>query len=126
MRALRLAWAAPWTAIGLALAPFFRTRRIDRGVIVCEGAAWPRRIGWRYRAITLGHVILCVDRVDDALLAHELVHVRQYERWGPFFIPAYVMASGWARVRGGRAYADNPFELAARDAAEPSRHGSRV
>ena len=123
MRALRVAWAAPWTAIGLALAPFFRTRRVDRGVLVCEGATWPRRLGWRYRAITFGHVVLCIDDIDDRVLAHELVHVRQYERWGPFFIPAYVLASVWALVRGRRAYADNPFELAARHASDTSQHG---
>lgn len=114
MRALRVAWAAPWSAVGLLLAPFFRSRRWTQGVLLCEGASWPRRLGWRYRAITFGHVILCVDRADDALLAHELVHVRQYERWGPFFIPAYAVAAMWTRARGRGAYADNPFELAAR------------
>ena len=46
---------------------------------------------------------------------HELVHVRQYERWGPLFVPAYVGAAIVARIRGGRAYADNPFEIAARE-----------
>jgi hypothetical protein len=114
MRALRVAWAAPWSLLGLLLAPFFRTRRVVTGALLCEGASWPRRLGWRYRAITFGHVILCVDRADEALLAHELVHVRQYERWGPLFIPAYLVASMWTRARGRRAYADNPFELAAR------------
>lgn len=123
MRSLRVAWAAPWTAVGLIFAGFFRSRRFEHGVLICEGATWPRRLGWRYRAITFGHVILCVDRVDDALLAHELVHVRQYERWGPFFIPAYAAASIWARGRGRRAYADNAFELAARETSDPSQHG---
>ena len=114
MAALRIAWAAPWSLLGLLLAPFFRSRRVVNGVRVCEGASWPRRLGWRYRAITFGHVVLCVDRIDDAVLAHELVHVRQYERWGPLFIPAYLAAAIWTSARGRRAYTDNPFELAAR------------
>jgi hypothetical protein len=84
------------------------------GVLVCEGATWPRRLGWRYSAITFGHVILSVGPAPDDLVAHELVHVRQYERWGPLFIPAYLAASSWARLRGRNAYSDNPFERQAR------------
>ena len=117
MTVLRVAWAAPWSLLGLLLAPFFRSRRVVNGVLVCEGASWPRRLGWRYRAITFGHVVLCVDRIDDAVLAHELIHVRQYERWGPLFIPAYLAAAIWTSIRGRHAYADNPFELAARTPA---------
>ena len=82
--------------------------------MLCEGASWPRRLGWRYRAITFGHVVLCVDDADDALMDHELVHVRQYEAWGPLFIPAYLCAALWAKARGDSAYADNTFEVAAR------------
>jgi hypothetical protein len=115
---LRVAWAAPWSLVGLLFAPFFRSRRRTRGVLLCEGAGWPARLGWNYRAITFGHVILCIDEADEALLDHEIVHVRQYERWGPLFIPAYILASVGAKARGGRAYADNPFEVAARSSAE--------
>jgi hypothetical protein len=82
---------------------------------VCEGAAWPIRLGWRYRAITLGHVVLSVDELDDAVLDHELAHVRQYERWGILLWPAYLAASVWAKVRGGSAYWDNHFERQARE-----------
>ena len=52
-------------------------------------------------AITFGHVVLGIDA--DALSrtrAHERVHVRPYERWGPTFIPAYLLAS--PRARTGR------------------------
>lgn len=59
-------------------------------------------------------MVLCVDIADDPLLDHELAHVRQYETWGPFFIPAYLGASIAARLRGGRAYTDNHFEVTAR------------
>lgn len=107
-------WAAPWTLVGLLLGVTFRSHRWTRGVILFEGAGWPRRFGWRYRAITFGHVVLCVDQIDEATLGHELVHVRQYERWGPAFVPAYLAASAMARLRGGSPYRDNHFELAAR------------
>src|SRR5215210_4875130 len=84
-RALKLLWSSPASLVGAVLAPFFRTRRVTSGLLLCEGASWPRRLGWRYRAITFGHVILCVDEFDERLLAHELVHVRQYERLGPLY-----------------------------------------
>ncbi|HYZ47019.1 MAG TPA: hypothetical protein VE712_05070 [Actinomycetota bacterium] len=70
--------------------------------------------------MTLGHVVLCIDRVDDALLRHELVHVRQFERWGPFMIPAYGLSSLAALLRGRDAYWDNSFEEEARRATSAS------
>ena len=111
-------WAAPCSAIGLFLALFFRRRYVTRGVIVAEGASWPRRLGWRYRAITFGHVILSLDELDPETFEHELVHVRQYERWGPLFFLAYPLASMGAAARGLAPYRDNPFEVEARAAGE--------
>jgi hypothetical protein len=107
-------WASPASLLGLLLAPFFGRRAVRDGVLLCEGATWPRRLGFRYRAMTLGHVVLCVDHIDDETWAHEMVHVRQYERWGPLFIGAYGAASMWAAARGGDLYADNRFEREAR------------
>ncbi|MFN2490003.1 MAG: hypothetical protein ABR529_09745 [Actinomycetota bacterium] len=117
-RLLRRTWAAPASLLGLLLAPFFGRRSVRDGVLLCEGAGWPRRLGFRYRAMTLGHVVLCIDEVDDALLGHELVHVRQHEMLGPLFLPSYALASLVAVARGGDAYSDNAFEVAAR--REPS------
>jgi hypothetical protein len=114
IRLAKLAWAGPWSLVGLLLAPFFRKRSRQRGFLLCQGAEWPRRLGWKYRAITFGHVVLCVDAADPGVLAHELVHVRQYERWGPLLVPAYLIASLVALVRGGHAHRDNAFETAAR------------
>jgi hypothetical protein len=110
----RLVWAAPASVLGLLLAPFFNRRRLRAGVLVCEGAGWPRRLGFRYRAMTLGHVVMCVDDIDDRVLEHELVHVAQYERLGPLLIPAYLLSSLVALARGGDAYRDNWFEAEAR------------
>ncbi|HMO84113.1 MAG TPA: hypothetical protein PKC18_04240 [Lacipirellulaceae bacterium] len=53
----------------------------------------------------------------EACRAHELVHVRQYERWGPLFVPAYLACSAVIWLRGGDAYLDNPFEREAFAAA---------
>ncbi len=110
-------WAAPYTLFGLLLSPFFRARAVRHGVLWCEGANWPRRLGWRYRAITFGHVVLAVDRLDTQTIAHELIHVRQYERWGPFMVPAYLVAALWNLVRGRAPYSENAFEVAARHEA---------
>jgi hypothetical protein len=65
--------------------------------------------------MTLGHVVLCVDDMDDHTWAHELVHVRQYERLGPLFLPAYALASLYALCTGRSAYHDNRYERAARN-----------
>lgn len=107
-------WAGPASLIGLLVSPFFARRRVVDGVLVCEGAGWPRKLGWRYTAITFGHVVLSTAPVTEDLMEHETVHVAQYERWGIFLLPAYAAASLWALIRGRRAYQDNPFERAAR------------
>ena len=62
-------------------------------------------------AITLGHVVLARTAADLARSRqHELVHVRQYERWGPFLPPLYLLASLAALGRGGYPYRDNYYE----------------
>ncbi len=116
-RAARIArrlWAGPASVLGALLAPFFSSRRVADGVLVCEGAGWPSRLGWPFRAMTLGQVVLSVDELDDATLRHELVHVRQFETLGVFFLPAYLLASAWAALRGRHFYRDNYFEVEAR------------
>ncbi len=65
-------------------------------------------------AMTLGHTVLGrTGAALDLCRAHELVHVRQYERWGPFFIPAYLLCSLALWLRGADPYHDNPFEIEA-------------
>jgi hypothetical protein len=66
-------------------------------------------------AITFGHVVLgCDGGALEWTRTHERVHVGQYERWGPFFVPAYLAASLWACFRGRHFYLDNVFERQAR------------
>ena len=117
---LRILWASPWTLFGLTIGifckPFSSHISIYHGTIGCYGAgvAWILRrmpIEGGASAMTLGHTILARDR--SSLLAthpHELVHVRQYELWGPFFVPAYLLCGLWLWCRRKDAYWDNPFE----------------
>ena len=121
MRLLRYAWALPATVIGLPCIPL--AWLTGGGVQVVEGAieVYGGLIAWLLRrglpvlgpaaAMTLGHVILgrdpqCLERSRR----HEHVHVRQYERWGIFMLPVYLLASAVQYVRGLDPYLDNPFE----------------
>jgi VIT1/CCC1 family predicted Fe2+/Mn2+ transporter len=69
--------------------------------------------------MTLGHVILGRDeRSLEICRDHEQAHVRQVERWGVAFIPAYLAASVLAWGRGDHYYLDNWFERDARRACD--------
>ncbi len=118
-------WASPNTLLGLlALPPTLLSGggvRVERGVVELHGgfAKWllARGLPGLFRflgpaaALTLGHVVLGQDRrCLDESRDHEHVHVRQYERWGPFFLPAYFLASVLAWRRGEDAYRGNRFE----------------
>jgi hypothetical protein len=121
-RCVRLAWAAPCSLVGLLAAALVvlgggHARRAG-GIV--EVVWRPTARGWLarwlpFRAITLGHVVVAVSSRDlSACRRHELVHVRQYERWGVLFFPAYALSSLWQGLRGRRPYWDNWFEVQAR------------
>jgi hypothetical protein len=111
-------WASPWTAVGCMIGALGLVSggSVQRrcGVIEFSGGAvtWLlARFPVHPAAMTLGHVVLGRCRGSlDSCRTHELVHVRQYERWGPLFIPAYLAFSAAIWLRGGDAYRDNPFE----------------
>ena len=118
-----LFWAAPNSLIGLAIGSLGlitggHCHRIA-GVLEFYGGAVDRLLARApltggAAAMALGHVVLGRDMATlDRCRAHELVHVRQYERWGPLFLPAYFLASFFVWLRGGHAYLDNPFEVQA-------------
>jgi hypothetical protein len=121
MRLLRYLWAAPTTAIGLLFVPLAllsggRAQVVD-GVLEVYGGLchfFLRRctlLRGGASALTLGHVVLGRDRTClHVTRRHERVHVRQAERWGPLFLPAYLVASLVAWLRGGSPYRDNVFE----------------
>jgi hypothetical protein len=114
-------WALPASCVGLLFLPFVRITgggyQVVDGILELHGGVvefFLRRctlLEGGASAMTLGHVVL--GRDVEALewsRAHERVHVRQCERWGPLFIPAYLVGSILAWASGGRAYLDNPFE----------------
>ncbi len=136
-RAAAYVWAAPNTVLGLAagltaLCLGGRVRFVS-GTAEFHGALVARVLGGRrgtrpFGAVTLGHVILGAspERLS-ALRDHERVHVRQYERWGVLFLPAYALSSLRQVARGGHWYRDNFFERRAFACGEARRRpaGSR-
>ena len=125
MRLAAYAWAGLNTVLGLALGSLMwlagARARVLRGVVEFEGGRLGRLVAapairCPFRAMTLGHVILAVDAAHlAAAREHEHVHVRQYEAWGPLFLPAYAVSSLWQLARGRRCYRDNWFERQAYD-----------
>jgi hypothetical protein len=127
VRVLGYLWASPNTLFGLLFLPVALISgggvQVVRGVVELHGG-WVKWILARgipkvsfvgqAAALTLGHVVLgqdvyCLATSRD----HEHVHVRQYMRWGPFFLLAYVFASFLAWRRGQHPYLDNAFEVEA-------------
>lgn len=112
-------WTLPNTLLGLVVClaawPRGRVAIVD-GVVEAHGPV----LRWALRrlpppggasAVTLGHVVIgCDAQALEWSRPHEHVHVAQYERWGPFFLPAYVGASLWAALSGRHFYRDNVFE----------------
>lgn len=108
-------WAAPNTGVGLVCGFLLGGRfRVVAGVVEIDGPRVARLLAKLWipaAAITLGHCVL--GRTPELLeitRRHERVHVRQYECWGPLFIPAYMLAFLWLQARGRDGYRDNPFE----------------
>jgi hypothetical protein len=116
-------WALPWSFLGcffgmIALATGGGCQRVGR-VVEFHGGLLQRLlrrvpIAGGASAMTLGHVVIARTKADlERSRRHELVHVAQYELWGPLFVPAYVACSAWLWLRGFDAYLDNPFEVEA-------------
>jgi hypothetical protein len=117
--------------LALLALPGGRWRRVD-GVMEASGG-WlvgllrlvP--IGGGAAAMTLGHVVLGRDEAAlDRTRAHERVHVRQAERWGPLFVPAYLLLAAWLVVRRRHPYLDHPFEIEARAGERGTGSGERA
>ncbi len=118
-------WASPNTLLGLCfgligLAFGGRVQIVGRAIEFYDGGIpWLiHRLpnGQFVLALTLGHVILGQTAAAlDLSRKHEWVHVAQYERWGPFMLPAYFLSSIFVHLTGRRFYRDNPFEREAYD-----------
>lgn len=119
-RVAAVLWASPATLLGLliGLVGLLTGGAVQRRGPVLEFSGGAVR-GLLRRApvvrgasaMTLGHVVLGLDpQALDATREHELVHVAQYELWGPAFLPAYLLCSLILWLRGKNPYWDNPFE----------------
>jgi len=114
------AWTMPNTALGILLGlvmlVFGGKVHIVSGVAEFHGGLIGRFFAsslhpFCFGAVTLGHVILGTCHSElCALRAHENVHVKQYERWGLFFLPAYALSSLWEVCHGRNGYRNNIFE----------------
>ncbi|HUP30909.1 MAG TPA: hypothetical protein VM122_12085 [Usitatibacter sp.] len=135
-RAWRYAWAAPATFIGLLAGSVVLllggTVQRREGALEFAGGALARAVmrlppRMRFGALTLGHAILGLDGATlDHCRCHEQVHVRQYERWGPLFLPLYVASSALQLACGRDPYRDNRFEREAFAQERVDREGRRV
>ena len=134
VRMLQYLWALPNTLLGLMLGLGVIARGgkwdVVDGVIEFHGRAMAdvarvlsaRGLSVSPMAMTLGHVVIGTSASClEFSRPHERVHVRQYARWGPFFLPAYLLSSLWNWSRGRNWYHDNAFE---REAYAVAGHGS--
>lgn len=114
-------WASPNSVLGLLIVTF---TMLSRGSVRCERGAIEVHSGfaeWFLRtfcggacAMTLGHVILGLDRrALDISRDHEHVHIEQYMRWGPLFLPIYGASSYLCWRKGKNPYLENIFEIEA-------------
>jgi hypothetical protein len=130
IRLLLLIWVLPNSLIGLTIGLLGLITngkvQLRRGCLEFHGG-WVTKILNRLPpggvlAMTLGHTIIG-QNADGLAIArdHEHIHVRQYERWGPFFIPAYLICSAVLWFQKKDSYRDNPFEIEAYAKADPSK-----
>jgi hypothetical protein len=121
LRILLYVWVLPTSAVGLLVTlPTLLTggrARWHSGVLEVDGgfATYLLKrlipLPGGASAMTLGHVVIARDpAAHTSTRAHERIHVRQCERWGPLFIPAYLLTSLVLKIKGKDAYRDNPFE----------------
>jgi hypothetical protein len=121
MKWLCYIWTLPNTLLGLLFVPlavFTKGRMaVVDGVLEIHGRlislilrhCVPVRGG--VIAITLGHVVLGLDRESlAATRRHERAHVKQYEMLGPAFIFVYITAALWSLIMGRGAYRENYLE----------------
>ena len=130
IKLLHYLWASPNTVVGLTVGLFGLLTggkmQVIRGAVEFHGGGvrWLLRhsfLGESTMAMTVGHTILGQTESSLAISRdHEHVHVRQYEIWGPFFVPAYGLSSLYLCCVKRDPYRDNPFEVEAYSLADPS------
>lgn len=118
-----IVWAGPNTLPGILIAAtnccLGGKLRLRSGALESFGGVVAKVIrrfptGPQTAGVTLGHIIFGQTAAGlEAVSNHERVHVRQYERLGPFFVPVYFFWSARAWWRGQDPYMDNPLEIEA-------------
>ena len=130
IRAMREAWRAfPGDLMALlvmrACAIREPSRRVRAGGVSAVLVEHPRAAHYLdhqwmpVHAQTLGRYVFARSELSPEIVDHELEHVRQWQRLGPLFLPAYVASSGWALLRRRDPYRANRFEVAARAREAP-------
>lgn len=126
LRWVAYVWASPYTLSGITIGLLLggRFRRVD-GVIEIHGPLVSRvlsRLLVPALAMTWGHVVFGQNEFAlNVTRRHERVHVRQYERWGPTFVPVYLLCSAWLFLRRQDGYRGNPFEVEAYAVDDPGQ-----
>ncbi len=128
------AWRWPNDALGRlagGIVSGARRRTVD-GAEIHEDPAYDRlfRLVPRHpRAMTFGSTVIAREPLDVAAVTHECTHVSQYRRYGPLYLPLYLLGAAWGVARHRDMYLGNPFEAQAMRAAagvlseRPSRSG---
>src|SRR5436190_21843021 len=108
---LGLVWSLPNSLLGVGFALLsLAIPRLECGVLVAEsnrGLAYLFLTRRGFGAITFGRVVVSAMPITPHLLVHESHHSRQYEIFGPFYLPVYL----YLHARHG--YARNPLEIEA-------------
>ena len=122
----KILWAAPWSfwGAGVGVTGLLTGGGVRRRGRIVEFWGGLLPLFLRYfpfiagsPVATFGHVVVGrSQRHLDACRPHQMIHVRQYERWGPLFVPTYLLLWFALWCIGKRPYYDNPFEREAFDA----------
>jgi hypothetical protein len=113
-------WNSPNTLVGLSVKAFFGNNNFekhgDMHFVAKPGSRFDKQFEKMGKtAITLGEIILYKsDAFTRRTIEHEIVHVDQYRKYGPFFLPAYGISSIISRIKHGSWYRENEFEKKAR------------
>ncbi|MGB3956020.1 MAG: hypothetical protein WBL05_12185 [Brooklawnia sp.] len=112
-------WINLTTPLGLLLARLGRAE-LRRGPMWLWVADRYRGPAPKAGAFMVGSVVLVPDgRWDDltqrnpGLLEHEKTHAEQWAWLGLFFLPGYLAAIAWSRLRTGTNHGANLFEVRA-------------
>ncbi|QEG22460.1 hypothetical protein MFFC18_23400 [Mariniblastus fucicola] len=130
VKLIQIIWTSPNTLIGLVVGSAGLLTggkaQIREGCIEFYGGVVEKWLeGLNVFGMTLGHTILGQTKTGLRIVRkHEQVHVRQYERWGPLFLPAYLGWSAWLWMIGKDYYRLNPFEVEAYAIDDPANRNA--